>query len=271
MPEEDKVENYQYTTIEVLLRDKVATLALNRPEVSNAFSFDTYLEVRDAVERLGRDQNVGAIVITGKGKNFSAGGDIHRFRRLIDEKVFIQDQGVTATGKMSIAVRRCPKPVIAMVNGAAAGAGCGLALACDFRVMTEKSRLIMAFSNMGLSGDTGGMYYLERLVGTGKTIQMMMLGEPMGGAEAHRLGVANVLAGLEELEAETYALASKLAHRPLYALARQKAAINALFYSDIDKVIVQESEDMQACSRTNDFNEAVTAFLEKRAPEFKGN
>lgn len=265
------MDDYQYDTIEVSLADRVATLTLNRPEVSNAFSYETYLEVRDAVERMGRDERVGAIVITGSGKNFSAGGDIHRFRRLIDEKVFIQDQGVTATGKMSIAVRRCPKPVIAMINGAAAGAGCGLALACDFRVMTEKSRLIMAFSNMGLSGDTGGMYYLERLVGTGRTIQMMMLGEPMGGVEAHRLGVANVLAAPEELETETYALAAKLARRPLYALARQKAAINAFFYGDIDKFIVQESEDMQACSRTNDFNEAVTAFLEKRPPDFKGN
>lgn len=259
-----------YTTIKVSVQDRIATLCLNRPEVSNAFSYETYLEVRDAVERLGADEAVRVIILTGKGKNFSAGGDIQRFRRLIDKKVYIQDQGVTATGKMSIAVRRCPKPVVAMVNGAAAGAGCGLALACDFRIMTEKSRLIMAFSNMALPGDTGGMYYLERLVGTGRTIQMMMLGEPLGGKEAHALGVASVLAAPETLEEETRAFAARLAARPPRALAMQKAAINEFFYPEIDKFIVRESEYMQACSRTSDFEEAVTAFLEKRSPVFQG-
>ena len=128
----------------------------------------------------------------------------------------------------------------------------------------------MAFSNMALPGDTGGMYYLERLVGTGRTIQMMMLGEPMGGKEAHALGVANILTAPEKLEEETWAFASKLASRPPCALARQKAAINEFFYPEIDKFIVRESEYMHACSRTEDFEEAVTAFLEKRSPIFRG-
>jgi 2-(1,2-epoxy-1,2-dihydrophenyl)acetyl-CoA isomerase len=259
-----------YQEILVKVEDKAATITLNRPQFGNAFAFASYGEVMDAVSKLGEDEAVGAIIITGAGKHFSAGGDINRFKELIETKVFMLPENVATAGKMAAAVRRCPKPVVAMINGAAAGAGCSLALACDFRVVTPKSKFVMAFVNMGLSGDTGGMYYLQKLTGTGKTLEMLMTGAPVGGEEAVRVGLATKLVGEEEFVAETYAFARQLANKPLFALRRQKELLNAFFYGDLEQYTEKEVEYMVDCSRSSDFAEAVYAFLEKRPPRFTG-
>jgi 2-(1,2-epoxy-1,2-dihydrophenyl)acetyl-CoA isomerase len=208
--------------------------------------------------------------LTGAGKHFSTGGDINRFKSLIETKVGILPENVKAAGAMAMAVRRCPKPVVAMVNGAAAGAGCSLALACDFRIVTEKSKFVMAFINLGLSGDTGGMYYLQKLLGTGKAIEMLMLGAPVGGSEAVRIGLANRLAAEEQLVSETYAFAKQLANKPGIALGHQKELLNEFFYGDLEAYTEKEAEYMADCSHSADFAEAVYAFLEKRAPNFTG-
>lgn len=259
-----------YQEIIVKREDKVATVTFNRPQFGNAFALATYGEVIDAVEKLGRDDSVGAIVLTGAGKHFSAGGDINRFKELIETKVYLVPENVKTAGKMAMTVRRCPKPVIAMVNGAAAGAGCSLALACDFRIVTPKSKFVMAFVNMGLSGDTGGMYYLQKLMGTGKTVEMLMTGAPLSGEEAVRIGLASKLADGEQLEAETYAFAKQLANKPLVALRHQKELLNEFFYGDLEAYTEKEVEYMVDCSHSADFAEAVYAFLEKRPPSFTG-
>ena len=259
-----------YETILYQVEHNIATLTLNRPEVGNAFAKESYAEVREALERASEDPAVRVVVITGAGKHFSAGGDIHRFKHLITTGVYLQRENVMAAGRMAARIKTCNKPVIAMVNGAAAGAGCSLALACDFRVLTPKSKLVMSFVKMGLSGDTGGMYYLERLVGVARATELMMTGAPVSGTRALELGLANRLAGEGSLAEETYALARELACAPTFALARQKQLIMETFYADLKEYAEHEAAYMVDCSHTKDFAEAVDAFLEKRPPEFTG-
>lgn len=260
-----------YETLLVEKKDAIATITINRPEYGNAFAGNSYAEMRDAVEECGRDESVKVIVLTGTGKNFSAGGDIKRFKMLLEAGNGIDPKGIIVAGQMSEAVRRCPKPVIAMINGAAAGAGCSLALACDFRVMAPKSKLIMAFINMGFSGDTGGIYYLSRLIGMAKTTEMMALGTPVGADEALRLGLATRVAESEEaLASTTYELAAQLAAKPGAAIALQKRLYYEFFYRDLEQFKYREADYMRQSSLTQDHAEAVNAFLEKRKPSFVG-
>ena len=249
---------------------KIATITFNRPEQGNAFSKDSYQMTKEYIERCSSDMGVGAVVITGEGKHFSAGGDIKRFKTLIDSGEFLKEENILMAGSMADAIRRCPKPVIAMVNGAAAGAGCSAALACDFRIVTPESKFIMAFIKLGLSGDTGGLYYLQKLLGIAKTTELMMLGEAVGGEEAVKIGLAVKLVDKSDLKKETYKLAEKLANSPLMAIRRQKALMYEFFFTDLGEYTEKEARYMTECSYTEDFKEAVDAFLEKRPPVFRG-
>ena len=152
-------EGYQYILTKV--EDGVGTILFNRPQVGNAFADESYFEVADCIEKMGRDDAVGAIVTTGAGRFYSAGGDIIRFREMIDSGEYLKYEGVIRAGLMGIAPKKCPKPVIAMINGAAAGAGASFALGCDFRFMTPKSQITMAFINLGFPGDPGGAYFFD--------------------------------------------------------------------------------------------------------------
>ena len=258
-----------YTKIIVKVEDSIGTITLNRPELGNAFAKVSYTEVRDCLEKMSEDDNVRVVVITGNGKHFSAGGDIVDFQRRIDEKTYVEYEGVITAGRMGIAPKKCEKPVIAMINGAAAGAGASLALGCDFRFMTPKSQIKMAFIGLGFPGDTGGAYFLERLVGAGKALEMMMLGEPMYGEEAARLNVAKCV---EEgkLAEETYKFAKRLANGPSQGYKWQKQLFLEAFYGDIARVNALEAAGMHATSMSADFAEAVDAFLHKRMPKFSG-
>lgn len=260
----------KYKDIKVEVNDLVGTIWFNRPEYGNAWSQNTPQEVTDALERFAADERIRSVVITGCGKHFCAGGDINRFKRLIESKVYLETPNILRAGAMAMAIRNCPKPVIAMINGAAAGAGCSVALACDFRIVTPSSKLVMAFINMGLSGDTGGLYYLQRLVGVARATELMMTGRRLDGTAAYEWGLATRLADEGQLEATTYQFARELAHRPSFAIARQKALITQYFYSDLEAYTRTEAQYMKECSHTSDFEEAVNAFLEKRAPVFQG-
>jgi len=248
----------------------VATITLNRPQAGNAFAKEMYGEVADAFEAASADPEVRVVVVTGAGRHFSAGGDINRFKMLIETGEYLQAENVAAAGKMAATAKLCKKPVIAMVNGAAAGAGCSLALACDFRIVTPKSKLVMSFVKMGLSGDTGGLYYLQKLVGTGKACELMMTGKQVSGEEAVQTGLATKLVEDGCLHEETYRFAKELAEMPTFAIGMQKQLLVETFYSDIAPYTERESNYMVACSHTDDFAEAVDAFLEKRPPAFTG-
>lgn len=260
----------EYRQILFEVKDGIATVTLNRPEVGNALAKDSYGEIRDAVLSCERNDEVRAVVIRSTGKHFSAGGDIQRFKQLIDSGEYLNEDNIMYAGRMTTAVRRCEKPVIAMVQGIATGAGCSLAVACDFRVATSKTKFVMGFIRLGLTGDTGSMYFLYKLLGIAKASQMLLLGEAVGGEEALRMGLVTKLADEEKLEAETYALARRLADSPTQSLRLQKRALMEFFYQDLDAYSVRESEYLARTSRTADFEEAVNAFLEKRTPKFSG-
>lgn len=248
----------------------IATITLNRPESNNAFTWDMFREIEAILSFCSEDDSVRAVVITGAGKHFCAGGDIKSFKQRIEDGTGLPETGMRLSAKMAAAARRCAKPVIAKINGAVSGAGVGLALACDFRVMTEKSRLIGGFVKMGFCGDTAGWYYLSKLIGTARAIEFFMLGEPMGGQEAFTLGLANRLADSESFDEVTQTVALTLAGSPTTALAYQKKMLNLVLYPDLDVVTELEIQLMVECSHTADHAEAVNAFLEKRQPMFTG-
>ena len=261
--------SHTYGSILVEQKDRIATITFNRPEYANAYTEETNIELRNALDALDEDTDVGCIVITGKGKHFSAGGDIYRMKRQIEERTYMPKTNIINDGMLGYAVRRCGKPIVAMINGAAAGAGASLAVACDFRVMTQKSKIIMSFVNMGLSGDTGSIYNLYKLVGAAKMTQMIMLGERMNGQEAADLGIA-YLAEEGQLEQVTYDLASRLAAMPTFAIKCIKRNLLNTIYADIPKLAFMEADAMWDCGRSHDFEEAVNAFIEKRTPTFTG-
>lgn len=249
----------------------VTTITVNRPEVGNAFSADMYGKLAAIMRRLDTDEDTRAIVITGAGKHFSAGGDIAQFKQMIEEKSYITEAGVQAAGDMARAIRQCGKPVIAMINGAAAGAGASLALACDFRVMEPSSKIVMSFINMALCGDTSGVLMLNAYVGLARTTEWMALATPLSGEECLGHGLANRLAPQGGLLDETMKFAATLAAIPTKTFACQKKMYLDGILANQQAFTDLEAKYMRETSMSNDHREAVFAFLEKRKPEFKGN
>ena len=248
----------------------IAYIILNHPLQLNAFTLNMYDKVAELAEQCSGDDDIRAVVITGSGKHFCAGGDIMRFKQLMDAGKELPQEGVMKTARMAMAVRRCEKPVIAKVNGAAVGAGCALALACDFRIMAENSRLLSGFTKMGFSGDTLGWYWLSRMVGMAKTTEFYMMGNGFTAREALELGVCNLVTPTDQLDQEADAFAAKFADLPTRALAYQKRMFNLVAYPDMEAVAAMEREFMPRCSMLKDHEEAVNAFLEKREPRFTG-
>ena len=253
-----------YEHIKLAVQDGIATITIDRQASNNALNAQMFRDLISTVEHCDADDAVKVIIVTGAGKNFSAGGDIKEMASFD----FISYDLSILTGQASLALRKCSKPVIAMVNGTAAGAGCGIALGADFRIMTEESCLLTAFSNVALPGDTGCIYNLHQIVGLAKTIELMALSAPIYGEEALHLGLATRLAPEGKLEEETLVFARKLLHRPLGALAMQKRLYYEIFYRDYMSYSRLESENLAKAGASADHREAVTAFLEGRKPTF---
>ena len=247
-----------YEHIKCTVADGIATITIDRPAANNSLNMQMFRDLIQTVEHCGAEDAVKVIVITGAGKNFSAGGDIKEMATF----EFISYELSMLTG------RRCKKPIIAMVNGAAAGGGCGIALAADFRIMTEESYLLTAFSNVALPGDTGCIYNLHQIVGLAKTIELMAFSAPIYGAEALRLGLATKVTAANNLLDETMAFAAKLMRRPPGARAMQKQLYYEIFYRDYMMYSRLESENLAKAGKSADHREAVTAFLEGRKPMF---
>jgi len=250
--------------INLHIEDGIATITIDRPASNNALNAPMFRDLIRAVEHCDADDAVQVLVVTGAGKNFSAGGDIKEMASFD----FISYDLSILTGQASLSLRKCSKPVIAMVNGAAAGAGCGIALGADFRIMTEESCLLTAFSSVGLPGDTGCIYHLKQIVGLAKTIELMALSPRIYGKEAFRLGLTTRLAPDGKLEEETQAFAEKLLRRPLSALALQKQLYYEVFYHDYMAYSRLEAENLAKAGASTDHREAVTAFIEGRKPVF---
>ena len=255
-----------FDSVLVEVNNGIATVSLHRPEAGNSFDGEFFKEVAAAIELCDANEDVQVILLTGSGKNFSVGGDIQQMSSFD----FLTYDVSILSGAMTASVRKCTKPVVAVINGTAAGAGCALALACDFRIMTKKSVLMTAFSNVGLCGDSGCIYHLYHLVGLAKTIEMMALSEPIKGEEALRLGLATKMVEEDALMEEALLFAEKLKNRPLAAIAMQKKIYWDTFYHDYDAFCRLEAELFVKSSKTEDHAEAVTAFLAKRKPVFRG-
>lgn len=259
-----------YQNVEFTVEGKIAVIKINRPESANAVSLSVYAELKDAVCSCAIRDDINVIILTGAGKHFSAGGNVKEFKELIETGAYIDEKTIQIAGDTAETIRRCPKPVIAMVNGTAAGAGASLALASDFRIMEPESKLSMAFINMGLPGDTGGIYYLQKLLGTAKTTEMIMFGQPVDGNKCFEMGLATKVAPSGTLLDTTMEFARVLAAKPVLAIKRQKEMLLQFFYKDIREFTELESRYMTECSKSKDFEEAVAAFLGKRVPVFAG-
>jgi len=253
------------------IAEGVATLTLNRPERLNALSSPIMEGLLEALPRLARDDAVGAIVITGTGRAFCAGGDVKRMAEGAVEPS-IEEAVTRLRGRMEVSrlLHEIPKPTIAMVNGPAAGAGLSIALACDLRFAGQSARFVTAFANVGFSGDFGGSYFLSKLVGTGKARELYYTAAPLDAAQALALGVVNRVVADADLAATTVEFARKLARGPRIALALMKKNFNAAESGTLAELLDLEARGQVETGQTADHKEAARAFVEKRAPVFTG-
>jgi 2-(1,2-epoxy-1,2-dihydrophenyl)acetyl-CoA isomerase len=255
--------------IEVKIENNVAWIALNRPEVFNSFNREMALQLQTTLDDCNTNSNVRALVLTGNGKAFCAGQDLKEvtdpelnpgFRKILEEHYnpIIQK------------IRTIEKPIIAAVNGVAAGAGANIALACDIVVASEQASFIQAFSKIGLVPDSAGTFFLPRLIGFQKASALMMLGDKVTAPEALTMGMIYKIFPIALFEEEVKTLAENLAQMPTKAIGLTKRLLNQSMHNNLEQQLKLESDLQIEASSSNDYNEGVTAFVEKRKPEFKG-
>jgi 2-(1,2-epoxy-1,2-dihydrophenyl)acetyl-CoA isomerase len=249
----------------------VLTVTMNRPEVLNAFNDAMLEELGEAMESAAQDPGVRCVVLTGSGRAFGAGQDLREFSaHPAGENTVKVSQHLKKYHRLVYAIRNMPKPVIAAVRGVAAGISCNIALACDLRIAADDARFIEAFARIGLVPDGGGGYFLPRLVGLGRALEMAMLAEEVSGPEAERIGLVNRCIPLVEFEAATHALAQRLAHGPTRSYALTKELMNRSFESDLSASLELEGELQDLARDSEDHREGVAAFLQKRRPKYTG-
>ncbi len=252
---------------------KVATLTLNRPERKNPLTFDSYAELRDLFRGLTEATDVKCVVIRGAGENFCSGGDVHEIIGPLTEMDLAGlKRFTTMTGDLVKAMRACPQPILAAIDGACAGAGAILAMASDLRLGTARSRVAFLFTRVGLAGcDMGACAILPRIVGQGRAAELLFTGRAMAGDEAHAWGFYNRLCAPESVVADARALAATLATGPTFAHAMTKKMLHREWNMGIDEAIDAEAEAQATCMTTRDFKRAYEAFAAKRKPVFEGN
>jgi 2-(1,2-epoxy-1,2-dihydrophenyl)acetyl-CoA isomerase len=258
--------------IDIKESEGIVTITLNRPEKLNAFIGHMRRDLAEALEHAASDRSTRVVVITGAGKAFCAGGDITFMAELMERQDSEEFARILGAGRRVIlAIRQMAKPVIAAVNGPASGAGCNLALACDFRVASTAASFSQSFAKVGLHPDWGGTFFLPRLVTPNKVCEMFFLGDSIDAAEALRLNIVNRVVAPEELEAATLQLAERLRAASPIALAAAKHAVYMSDASDLEEMLRHETESQLRCFESEDSLEGVRAFLEKRDPKFTGH
>jgi 2-(1,2-epoxy-1,2-dihydrophenyl)acetyl-CoA isomerase len=262
--------NYQCLLYDV--QERVATLTLNRPERLNALGDSLRDDLHDALNEAVRDPEVRVLVITGAGKGFCSGGDVKSMseRAESSSSPSATERYAPIRDRIILAMRDCPKPIIAAVNGAAAGAGMNLALACDLRIAASTAKFTQAFVKRGLTPDWGGSYFLPRVVGIAKASELLFTGDVIDAAKALELGIVNAVVAPEALMAETRALARRIAAGPPVAIALTKRAIHHNQDVDLRAALEFESFIQSVARDTEDYREGVKAFIEKRSPTFRG-
>jgi 2-(1,2-epoxy-1,2-dihydrophenyl)acetyl-CoA isomerase len=248
--------------------DGVATITLNRPDVYNAFNDGMSYELQDALKQAAKDNEVRVIVITGEGKAFCSGQDLKASST--QEKRSFMDSLHKRYNPIIKAMRNMPKPIIARLNGVAAGAGCSLALACDIVVAAEEAMLVEVFVNIGLVLDSGSSYFLPRLIGSAKAFEMSTMGSRVKGKEAFEMGLVNKVVPLVELDVAVKAYTDYYANAPTKAIGMMKKMLNKSGNSSLDDMLDYEAYCQEIAGSTEDYKEGVNAFLEKRKAQFKG-
>jgi len=257
-----------YEAISVKKEGKVATLVMNRPEALNFLDPIMAGEIEVALEDFEKDESIRAVIITGAGRAFCAGGDVKFMQQdwPVHELVRRMDR---ITGFIR-AMLNLPKPIIASVNGPAIGAGCNIALAADLVVASEKATFAQVFSRIGLIPDCGGIYLLPRRVGMTKAKDLVFTGRIVDAQEAERIGLVNRVVPAEALEGETRKIAEEMANGPTMALGIAKRLLNQSYESDFEAILRAENSNQVMLRKAEDHREGVRAFFEKRKPEFRG-
>ncbi len=252
-------------------QDGVATITLNRPEKYNAFAGRMRQEIVEVIDNVAQDREARVVVITGAGKAFCVGGDVNEFvsgtTQALEKHVSNERHAMC---KAALTINTMEKPVIASVNGVAAGGGCNLALACDIRIASEKARFGQVFVRRGVHPDWGGIYFLPRLVGYSKAAELIFSGEVVGAEEALKIGMVNKVVPHEELAVATRELAERIAKNAPIPIAFAKRGLQNFGKWDLAQALDYEAYVLEVCKQSEDFMEGFSSFLEKREPVFKG-
>ncbi len=256
-----------YETLLIERHGRVAIITINRPEKRNALNIKTREEGAAALDELHDDKEIGVVVFTGAGdKAFIAGADIAEFAN----RTALTQRDVMTARSLFNAVDSFPKPVIAMVNGYCLGGGCELALACDLRIASETASFGQPEINLGIIPGGGGTQRLTRLIGEGKAMELILTGDIIDAKTAYTLGLVNLVVPAADLEAKTMEIANRIAEKSPIALQMAKEAVKLASRSNLDEGLRREVDLFALCFSSEDKNEGVTAFLEKRKPQFKG-
>ncbi len=267
------LSDYRAQHVRLTVDGKVATLTLNRPDKKNPLTFESYAEIANIFRAAAKDKQVKAFVVTGEGGNFCSGGDVFEIIGPLVEMDTVDLLDFTRmTGEAVKAMRQCPQPIVAAIDGVCAGAGAILAMASDIRFGTAKAKVAFLFNRVGLAGcDMGACAILPRIIGQGRASELLYMGRNMGGEEAERWGFFNRLCAPEAVLADATKLAKELAGGPTFANAMTKRMLEMEWAMSVEQAIESEAVAQALCMETEDFKRAYRAFAAKQKPVFEGN
>jgi enoyl-CoA hydratase/carnithine racemase len=265
--------DYRARHIRLTVDGKVATLTLDRPDKKNPLTFDSYAEIVDLFRAAAREKTVKAFVVTGAGGNFCSGGDVFEIIKPLTEMGAAELLDFTRmTGEVVKAMRGCPQPIVAAIDGVCAGAGAIIAMASDIRIGTAAAKVAFLFNRVGLAGcDMGACAILPRIIGQGRAAELLYTGRALAGAEAERVGFFNRLAAPDVVVTEAQKLAAELAAGPTFANAMTKRMLEMEWAMSVESAIEAEAVAQALCMETEDFARAFRAFAAKQRPVFEGN